>query len=961
MVSVQKVSFGSSTNLLERSLNNQNLTKQETTKPKQNTQDTTNTNEKLNKGLIAATAALASVGTITGVVLAIKNNKLNKAFVSLAKENKTQATNIGGLKTTLENTITTLTEKVEAGLSEADKKISQQINQGLERADQKITREIDRSLRETDRKIRDLGKWEDGQISGLRNDMNAKIQEVKSIVKADGMDAITVSPTIVNGTTLELATVRGDYGQHTHTIEQALRQESAKRILGVVDRSKLVPPDDIMIRVPTSEFKGFTSTGGMSVVPREIVANLGAMINNKQNAKLVVDTPLYLGQVENDAYYHIVRDTSKGENFYTYFKRTERDGEQAIANLEKIDEMQLPIYTDKGKTTETVQVFLSRDNKQIVDLELLIPWLEPKLAEKVTASINTGKPFSIETDLVSIKYNPETGVTKPRARVKYDVVLYKHDKFKMDGPVRPEFKKNIYNNETQEAKETERFMYFDKFFYEHLLRNSESSSVPLRADLIIGNDWQTGGISAMMKMLTTVKRYFGLDPKVAEKIYNTPILTIMHNAGLSGNTWEGQAKLLNILFGEHSAMITRNAWMPQNASLKGDALNGLFHGSNLNPQTMAAAYSDVITPVSKGYGREMASHSGFGGDNHDIFRIRGRYHEFEDIEHLKYIARQNGLDPSLIPEENLAYRPITNGCDRVNNLLTDPAARKIEQQLGLERGSLITPGAGKDIFEVHQHNKGVYLNKIIKEIDAARNGQGNEMKIRLAEMTDLTGVTQNTMVISTAGRIVDQKGLDIFANAIEEFLEKNHSEKNMPVFYAQGNGDSRYIEKFLEVKRRVAQKYGQKAANRIVFADLFSEAGRYDGCKMMSDFTVMSSWFEPCGLVHKEIAAFSGSIPVINKVGGLTDGLTNMENAIFADFIPKFDNEQLALEHNKKQFGAAIEKAYRVYKNKSEFRRMMQNSFSANHSWLKAEGPMEEYAKVLVDLKVLKPEVLEHR
>lgn len=48
----------------------------------------------------------------------------------------------------------------------------------------------------------------------------------------------------------------------------------------------------------------------------------------------------------------------------------------------------------------------------------------------------------------------------------------------------------------------------------------------------------------------------------------------------------------------------------------------------------------------------------------------------------------------------------------------------------------------------------------------------------------------------------------------------------------------------------------------------------------MSDFTVMSSWFEPCGLVHKEIAAFSGSIPIVNKVGGLTDGLTDGVNAI---------------------------------------------------------------------------------
>ncbi|MDE6138649.1 MAG: hypothetical protein K2F57_04185, partial [Candidatus Gastranaerophilales bacterium] len=350
---------------------------------------------------------------------------------------------------------------------------------------------------------------------------------------------------------------------------------------------------------------------------------------------------------------------------------------------------------------------------------------------------------------------------------------------------------------------------------------------------------------------------------------------IMHNAGLAGDVWHSQPKLLNILFGEHASMITKNAWMPRHSSLNMDSLNGLFHGTNLNPQTMAASYSDVLVPVSKGYGHEMASHSGFGGANHDIFRMRARYHEYSDLEHLKYIARQNGLNPNLVPAENMGYRPITNGCDKVNNKLTEAVASKIESAIGLEKGSLRIPKSGEDIVDVHYHNKDIYLNKVINEIEMARTSQGNPMNIELAEMTNLEGVTKNTPVFSTAGRIVDQKGLEIYAEAIEEILEKYHGEDNLPVFYAQGVGDKVYIEQLLNVKRRIAEKYGQKAADRIVFARLFSEPGRYDGCKLMSDFTIMSSWFEPCGLVHKEIAAFSGAIPIVNKVGGLTDGLAD--------------------------------------------------------------------------------------
>ena len=43
--------------------------------------------------------------------------------------------------------------------------------------------------------------------------------------------------------------------------------------------------------------------------------------------------------------------------------------------------------------------------------------------------------------------------------------------------------------------------------------------------MIIGNDWHTGGISAMMRLLPIVRKYFGMEPKVAEKLYNTPIMS----------------------------------------------------------------------------------------------------------------------------------------------------------------------------------------------------------------------------------------------------------------------------------------------------------------------------------------------------------------------------------------------------------------------------------------------------
>ncbi len=936
MPSVQKITFrGENTNLLNKNLNKSGFTQPTViaapaSTPVQN-QDTAPEKQPVKKKLsgekiayVSSAIAIASLGIST--IYAAKNGKLSKKIAELSKSGK--------------NLSADLTDKVEKELSKF-KDMSNGINSKIEGVK---------------KSVKDLGKWQDGQIEGVRSDLSAQISQVASSVKSPNAQEILVSPVNVNGMELQLATVMNGYGKHTGELEKALRQESTKRIFGIVDRSGMVPRDDIMIRVPTSEFKGFRSTGGMSAVPKEVIANLGGIINQKQNARLVVDMPMYLGQVEDNAYSAIVKAK---DNAYKYILDTDK-GRSVIANLEHLNTIQIPIYNDKGKTNELVDIYIARNNTQEVDFNLLHQWLEKNLAQEVDTALKAGEPLSIDRNMFSIEYNPAKS-QKVTAKIKYDAVFYKSDKFRMDGPVIDGKAKNIYNDLTHEAGETERFMYFDKFFYETLLKGAETSNENLRADLIIGNDWQTGGISAMMKMLTTTKKYFGLDPNVADKIYNIPVITIMHNARLAGAVNHSQAKLLNILFGEHSAMITRNAYMPKEASVKPEAFNALFHGTSFNPQTMAAAYSDVVIPVSKGYGHEMASHSGFGMANHDIFRMRARYHEFSSMEHLKHIAEKNNLDANLVSDVNIAYRPITNGSDKVNNTLTANKLHEIETNLSLKPNSLRLLSECNSIPEWHMHNKEVYLNKVINDLNMAKSGRGNPMNIELAEMTNLDGVTKDTMVVSTAGRVVDQKGLDIFAEAIDEFLSR-HNGEDYPVFYAQGVGDKVYINKLLEIKQNAAKKYGQKAADRIVFARLFNEAGRYDGCKLMSDFTVMSSWFEPCGLVHKEIAAFSGSIPIVNKVGGLTDGLTDGVNAIFSEIQPKYekDFDPEALAFNRKAFADAIDKAYNLFKDKDKFNYMLENSYNADHSWLKLGGPMEEYARLFTDLKVLKPEVLQH-
>ena len=892
---------------------------------------------------LTSAVALASLGVTTA--LALKNGKLNQKLAQLNF----------GIKQK-DEAIISVTQKIE----ELSNKFKENINE-LARKVEATTKQAEDNLNKTeeniDKQIKDLGKWEDGQIDGVRRDLSSKIDE-KSIapIRVGSAEEILTDSVNINGRDLRLATVKYGYGIHTKAIEDSLRSESTRRIFNLVDRSKIQPKDEITVRVVTSEYEDFTNFGGMSKVPKDLVKNLVAIANSKQKVRMVVDTPMYLGQTSGKAFYSIKRAE---DGTYEYIRKN--GNKTNVTKLELIDTREIPIYTD-GKKYEKVEYYLARDMVADVDLKLLKPWLKGDLGQELQGAIKAKKPFEITKGALTITYDPNANGGKPSAYIKYDALLQKNDNFRMDSPIFDGEAKTIYSNTAHQCRETERFMYFNKFFYEQLASNSESAKETLGADVIIANDWQSGGISAMTRLLTTVRKHFGgMDPEFADKLYNTPIVTVIHNAQYSGSSWENADRYVNILFGEHAAMIAKNAWMPKGAGLGNHQLNGIFHGENINPQTMAAAYSDVLVPVSEGYAKELASHSGFGRENHDIFRMRARFHEFNP-DKIKAIARENGIDERLLTQENLAYRPITNGCDRINHTLTEKKAYEFEKGHNLPRGSikvLKNSRSAQEIYNWHMHNKGVYLKKLSEYVDMAKKGTQNPLNIHLAKLTDLEGVTNKTMVITTAGRIVDQKGLDIFTAAIEKFMAKHGKDADPPVIYVQGTGNFNFIKGYLEMKQRVAAKYGEKAANRIIYAETF-EQNYYNGCRIMSDFNIMSSWFEPCGLVHKENAAFNASIGIVNKVGGLTAGLKDNLNALFVNFIPKFDNYELALENNSRALAKQMEEAYGIFQDQNRFAKMLKSSYGTDHSWLKVNGAIEKYAKLLADLKVIKPEVIEH-
>ena len=567
------------------------------------------------------------------------------------------------------------------------------------------------------------------------------------------------------------------------------------------------------------------------------------------------------------------------------------------------------------------------------------------------------------------------------------IIFYDNRAFDMSGPVPVGKNKDIYNNEVSSSGETERFVRLCKYIYEIQLKSNELAPKDrVGMDMIFGNDWPSGPLAAMLRLLTPAKKAFGLDPELADKMENVPFVTLMHNFKLTGSANHSQEKLLNIMFGEHAAKIASNAWapnMPKEAPLPEHLWNGLFAGSDINPQTMAEFYSDHVPHVSEGNFNEAAEDMKRGGVNHALAALRGHRGIYSKPEILKKIAELNEIELSDL---KVKAKGITNGCDRVNNLLNQEKANYLKLYLDLKEDLIPSVqvdalnSEGKNgAYLAHQHNKKVYLARVADDIELAHETDGEFNPLKLFDYskdnsgnlvypgirTNLEGVTVDTPIYGIAGRMVDQKGNDIWAGAIKKFYESRTFDPNdPPVFYIQGKGLREYIDPLVEVKKWVAANISQKAADRMVLSNCFSENGRYNGCMLLSDFLGMPSWDEPCGLVHKETAYFSGTIPIVNKVGGLTDGLFDYgaegmegkQNSIWCDFIDKDNNpRETALDHNTTEVAKGIQKALNWYKDKNSFARGIKASYDGRYDWL--NGKIQQYGELFKDLGALKDDV----
>ena len=168
-----------------------------------------------------------------------------------------------------------------------------------------------------------------------------------------------------------------------------------------------------------------------------------------------------------------------------------------------------------------------------------------------------------------------------------------------------------------------------------------------------------------------------------------------------------------------------------------------------------------------------------------------------------------------------------------------------------------------------------------------------------------------TPVLSMVTRVVDQKGVDIVADAMGRLLALNVR------FVMVGSGEARYEQMFTDWARRAPERIGV----RLGFSDAVAhqiQAG--------SDMLLLPSRYEPCGLTQLYALRY-GTIPIVHGVGGLKDTVVPFVSSTGQGTGFVFE------ESTADALLGSVVRALSVYGEKATWSRLMQNAMRQDFSW----------------------------
>ncbi len=167
-------------------------------------------------------------------------------------------------------------------------------------------------------------------------------------------------------------------------------------------------------------------------------------------------------------------------------------------------------------------------------------------------------------------------------------------------------------------------------------------------------------------------------------------------------------------------------------------------------------------------------------------------------------------------------------------------------------------------------------------------------------------------------RLAEQKGIDLLLSVREFFIKEDCR------LIILGSGDGKYEEAL----RKLAEAHPNKIALSTALDEEAShliEAG--------SDFFLMPSIFEPCGL-NQMYSQLYGTIPLVSKVGGLVDTVVDIEKEATKGtglmFAPK-----------TRDFRKALQESLQLFQDKAKMNQVIKRGMKQDFSWEKAARAYE--------------------
>ncbi len=192
----------------------------------------------------------------------------------------------------------------------------------------------------------------------------------------------------------------------------------------------------------------------------------------------------------------------------------------------------------------------------------------------------------------------------------------------------------------------------------------------------------------------------------------------------------------------------------------------------------------------------------------------------------------------------------------------------------------------------------------------------------------LLDVNPDVPVIGVVSRLVSQKGLDLLAQTIERIVDTM-----LVQFVILGSGD-KTLEAFYG---NLPARYPGRIGSYIGYNDELAhwiEAG--------SDFFIMPSIYEPCGL-NQMYSLKYGTLPIVRATGGLDDSVQQYDEATGAGTGFKFHEPSAHAIYYTVGWAVST-----YYDRKPHLRQMIQTAMAQDFSWERSARAYERlYAQAL--------------